>query len=180
MRKEVIYHNMCSTDCTFHPKLTSKRPSCNSQLVNKTAKGIKNLIDCEPPTRKKKSSLGSIVRLHTMAKDLWERRRVLSEQSRVSSPSISQQSIKITEKRKNLSFEHIFELLDSDKDGVISSDLIDCSKLDDDIAKFIKPICNELESMEEGINKQQFCSAMGRLYKVSIIQGFGSIIWFEL
>ncbi len=89
-------------------------------------KGIKNVIDCEPPTRKKKSSLGSIVRLHTMAKDLWERRRVLSEQSRISSPSISQQSIAITEKRKNLSFENIFELLDSDKDGVISSDLIDC------------------------------------------------------
>ena len=106
-----------------------------------------------------------------MAKDIWERRRVLSEQSRVSSPSISQQSIAITEKRKNLSFEHIFELLDSDKDGVISSDLIDCQKLDDDIAKLIKPICDELESMEEGINKQQFCSAMGRLYKVSNIRG---------
>ena len=126
MRKEVIYHNICSTDCTFHPKLISKRPSCKSQLEYKTAKGIKNVIDCEPPTRKKKISLGSIVRLHTMAKDIWERRRVLSEQSRVSSPSISQQSIAITEKRKNLSFEHIFEILDSDEDGVISSDLIDC------------------------------------------------------
>lgn len=126
MRKEVIYHNICSTDCTFHPKLISKRPNCNSQLLNKTAKGIKNVIDCEPPTRKKKSSISSIVRLHNMAKDLWERKRVMSEQNRVSSPSNSQKSTAMTEKRKYLSFEHMFELLDSDKDGFISSDLIDC------------------------------------------------------
>ena len=172
-RKESIYLNILAPDCTFQPKFISKRPSCHSQVINKTDKTYRNVCEIDPSTAtttKKKSSLSSIVRFHTMALDFWERRRVLSEQSRVSSPSISQKSIKITEQRKQKIFEQIFELLDSDKDGFISADLIDCKSLQNDIVKLIGPIYNELELMEEGISKQQFCSAMGRLYQVSIFQ----------
>lgn len=70
----------------------------------------------------------------------------------MSSPSISQRSVKITEHRRERVFVKLFELLDSDNDGLISSDLIDLSRIPNEIVNFIRPICNELELMEDGIN----------------------------
>lgn len=38
LRKDLIYNNICDTECTFKPKIFSKRLKCQSQYMAKTQK----------------------------------------------------------------------------------------------------------------------------------------------
>lgn len=60
----------------------------------------------------------------------------------------------------------MFDILDSDKDGMISSDFIDLSGLDSELKIVLAPILKELDLLEEGIDKTAFVAATSRLFKV--------------
>lgn len=63
----------------------------------------------------------------------------------------------------------MFRELDSDFDNVISADAINLSGLPYDTIKCLKPIFEELDTIEEGINEIEFIEAATRLYDVSLL-----------
>lgn len=62
----------------------------------------------------------------------------------------------------------IFEKLDDDKDGLISSAKMDLSVFSPEMHELFKPLLLELEQLEEPLNREEFVDATNRLYDVSI------------
>ena len=60
-------------------------------------------------------------------------------------------------------YEKIFNLLDSDHDGFISSKNIKLSSLDNDTLKSFTPILEELQQSDIKINFEQFCKKLDDL-----------------
>jgi hypothetical protein len=57
-------------------------------------------------------------------------------------------SKRVYEERKELVFEQIFRMLDSDQDGAISNNALALSALPHEVVKIIYPLVEELELME--------------------------------
>ena len=55
-------------------------------------------------------------------------------------------------------------MLDSDRDGEISSMKIDISLIDPNLLEAISPVLIELEELGEPLDSEEFCDALGRLY----------------
>jgi len=72
----------------------------------------------------------------------------------------------IFSKLKELSFRKIFNILDSDEDGVISSFNIDYKSLNNQIYQIFKPIIDELISEEENLNFEEFTFASEKIFNV--------------
>ncbi len=68
---------------------------------------------------------------------------------------------------KEQSFKKIFNILDSDEDGVISSFNLDTKSLQPQIFQIVKPIIEELKSEEESLNYNEFSCAMEKLFNVN-------------
>ena len=67
----------------------------------------------------------------------------------------------------------IFDVLDSDKDGEISWNKIDLSGLSADLVEVFKPLLEELEQIQEPLDREEFSDATVRLYNVSdVIDNF--------
>jgi hypothetical protein len=50
-------------------------------------------------------------------------------------------------------FIKLFRELDSDKDNMISADAVDIQGIQLDVIKILKPIFEELDNIEDGINQ---------------------------
>ena len=59
-------------------------------------------------------------------------------------------------------------MLDSDKDGEISADKIDISKLESHILEAFSPLLCEMEELGQSLNFEEFYEASERLLLVSI------------
>lgn len=68
------------------------------------------------------------------------------------------------QRKKLEAFSKIFKWLDSDKDGQISSMKIDISQIEPDLLEAISPVLIELEELNEPLDAEEFCDALGRLY----------------
>ena len=90
----------------------------------------------------------------------------LNEQrNKVSRPNYKSDQM-IYQARKNKLGE-IFEKLDSDQDGEISSYKIDLDYLSHELRNAFKPLLNELEALQQPLDKDEFIDASIRLYDVS-------------
>lgn len=87
--------------------------------------------------------------------------------SDVSPTQISSKSLKIYRDQKKEVFQAIFALLDSDQDNIITAEAINISDLPYDTVQILRPIFDELEQIEEGIDQSEFIEAICRLYHVS-------------
>ena len=83
-------------------------------------------------------------------------------------------------------FTQIFRVLDSDHDNQISANAINIAALPAETVKALKPIFEELDDMQEGINEIEFVEAAGRLYEIldpasrtQLIATFKSKLVFE-
>lgn len=61
----------------------------------------------------------------------------------------------------------LFRELDSDFDNVISAEAINLAGIPIDTIRALKPIFEELDTIEDGINEIEFVDAADRLYDVS-------------
>ena len=61
----------------------------------------------------------------------------------------------------------IFDRLDSDNDGEVSAAKIDVMPLGDELYRAFKPLLNELDVLQQPLDKDEFVDASMRLYDVS-------------
>lgn len=59
----------------------------------------------------------------------------------------------------------IFDRLDADQDGLISTEKMELSALSEDMHELFKPLLLELEQLQEPLNKEEFVDATNRLYE---------------
>ena len=59
----------------------------------------------------------------------------------------------------------IFEKLDSDQDGLVSTEKMELSALSEEVHELFKPLLIELEQLQEPLNKEEFVDATNRLYE---------------
>lgn len=71
----------------------------------------------------------------------------------------------IIEKLMIQHFSEIFHKLDSDGDGIISSQKIDLSNLDTSLLGVLEHIFSEMEEMGHQLNEEEFIDALGRLHE---------------
>lgn len=67
-------------------------------------------------------------------------------------------------KQKKESFERIFKMLDSDKDGMISANAIDITSVPSDLLEVLGPLFCEMEDLCQALDIEEFVDALGRLY----------------
>ena len=76
--------------------------------------------------------------------------------------------MKIVLKMKIEKYKEIFELLDGDHDGFISSTNIKLSSLPLDILESLTPLLNELQSKRKKMNFKDFCINADKLLNMKI------------
>lgn len=72
---------------------------------------------------------------------------------------------KIVESRKEEKFKEIFQILDSDGDGLISAQWIDISVMSPEILQIFTPLFCEMEEMNQTLDLEEFVDASKRLYE---------------
>lgn len=72
-------------------------------------------------------------------------------------------SSKIVEEMKKCRLMDIFNLLDSDRDGEISAEKIDISKLESHVLEAFSPLLCEMEELGQSLNFEEFYEASDRL-----------------
>lgn len=72
-------------------------------------------------------------------------------------------------KSKQIAFQYIFELLDSDRDGLISSTKINISALSEEVLRLVSPLLSEMEEVGVELNNEEFATAFERLYSVHLL-----------
>ncbi len=73
-------------------------------------------------------------------------------------------SRRIVDKAQKRKFRQIFNMLDSDKDGLISSSSIDISQLSTDVLEAFSPLLIEMEEIDQTLDLKTFCLAGSRLF----------------
>lgn len=63
----------------------------------------------------------------------------------------------------------IFNLLDSDRDGEISAEKIDISKLESHVLEAFSPLLCEMEELGQSLNFEEFYEASDRLLQVTFV-----------
>jgi len=69
--------------------------------------------------------------------------------------------------KQKVKLGEIFEVLDSDDDGLISPTQIDISGLNAEILQILMPLLQELETFNETLDKEEFIESGLVLYQVS-------------
>ncbi|KRW99499.1 hypothetical protein PPERSA_07984 [Pseudocohnilembus persalinus] len=96
------------------------------------------------------------------------------------SPQMNKKSEILFQKQKQNSIQDIFNLLDSDNDGILSAENVEISNIYDDvILKLISPILIEMEDLDIQLNFKEFQLAMENLLKDISIQEKNQIIKFN-
>ena len=75
----------------------------------------------------------------------------------------NQKSKDIIIKMKIKKYKELFSLLDSDNDGLISSDKIQLTKVEENVLKNIAPILEELNLTKKEMNFKEFCIKLDKL-----------------
>lgn len=75
----------------------------------------------------------------------------------------NEKSTKIFEKKKIRRLKQIFEMFDSDNDGIISPSKIDITNVPIEILEVYTPILHELEELNQELNFEEFLSASEKL-----------------
>lgn len=86
----------------------------------------------------------------------------MSNQSQI---SVNKKSEQLLETKKRKMFQHIFSMLDQDKDGLISSNVININDISDGVLEIIAPVLIEMEDLDATLNQEQFLQAMDRLFR---------------
>ena len=60
-------------------------------------------------------------------------------------------------------YKELFTLLDSDNDGLISSEKIQLTKVEENVIKNISPILEELKKKKKEMNFKEFCIKLDKL-----------------
>ena len=60
-------------------------------------------------------------------------------------------------------YKELFTLLDSDQDGLISSNKIQLTKVNENVLKNISPILEELNQTKKEMNFKEFCIKLDKL-----------------
>lgn len=82
-------------------------------------------------------------------------------------PKVNKQSEVIVKSVKQKAIANIFAILDADRDGEISTSHIETFGLPPDILDIFRPLFEELEELNEGLDMEEFVEATNRLYDVS-------------
>lgn len=97
-----------------------------------------------------------------------KKRNLIRNLNKKKSSNMSDRIIDTIIKRKA---EEIFEILDGDKDGVISSQRIDISRIDGDKLKILAPMLIEMEQMQIVLNMEEFSEAFKKLMReINVIE----------
>ena len=73
----------------------------------------------------------------------------------------------IVKQTRNTKINEIFDRLDEDKDESISTHKMNIEALNKDLMNIFKPLFDELEQLDEPLDRQEFVDAVNRLYEVS-------------
>lgn len=73
---------------------------------------------------------------------------------------------KIVEQTKRQKFNEIFDMFDSDFDGIISSIKIDLSSVPVEVANVFQPLILEMEEIGQSLDRDEFVDASLRLFNV--------------
>ena len=84
-------------------------------------------------------------------------------------PKVNKQSEAIVRTVKQKAILNIFNILDGDRDGEISTSNIETFNLPPNILDIFRPLFEELEELNEGLDMEEFVDAANRLYEVSIM-----------
>ena len=79
-----------------------------------------------------------------------------------------ERSMEIIMKMKFERYKEIFNLLDSDHDGLISSNKIKLSTLDQDLLEAMTPLLEDLQESNETMSFKQFCLKVDKLLSIKI------------
>ena len=60
-------------------------------------------------------------------------------------------------------YKELFTLLDSDQDGLVSSNKIQLTKVNENVLKNISPILEELNQTKKEMNFKEFCIKLDKL-----------------
>ncbi len=82
----------------------------------------------------------------------------------LSNPKINKSSTNLINDKKQKSFKKIFNLLDSDGDGIIKSTAINKNKIPKNIQLILNPIFKEIRDDNETLNEKEFISVCEQLY----------------
>ena len=88
----------------------------------------------------------------------------------------SSASTQFAEKRKIEGFKIVFELLDRDGDGLISSNSIDVSRLPKKLIEMYSPLLSDLQNFGESLNLGQFIMVAKNLYATLNVTDRNSLI----
>ena len=77
----------------------------------------------------------------------------------------NEKSLKIFQTKKHMKLKEIFDLFDSDKDGIISPSNIDLHSVPIHILEAFTPILHELEELDQDLNFEEFSDAAEKLLK---------------
>jgi len=75
------------------------------------------------------------------------------------------QTNKLIANKKKAAFAKIFNWLDSDQDGLISTMKIDINLIENELLEVMSPLLIELAEVQEPLNFSEFYSALNRLYE---------------
>ena len=81
---------------------------------------------------------------------------------------VLERSMEIIMKMKFERYKEIFNLLDSDQDGLISYNRIKLSSLDQDLLQAMTPLLEDLQASKDNMTFKQFCIKVDRLLSVKI------------
>lgn len=98
-----------------------------------------------------------------------EHKKKLQEEQKISQMKAihtTNKSKAIIEELKIQHFQDIFKRLDSDQDGVVSSQRIDLSQLEPELVGVLQQIFIEMEETGLTMNEEEFIDAAYRLYDV--------------
>ena len=79
------------------------------------------------------------------------------------STKVTQTSERLLENFRRKAFEHLFNLLDSDQDGLVSAEKVDFAALEDKTASIMQPVLEEIINREGPMDFQEFHMLMDQL-----------------
>jgi len=120
-----------------------------------------------PPLAKKEGD--NIPVSEKLYQDGRKRKEMLEEKVRnmgnhINRKVVQDKSEELLDHKKARKFHFIFQLIDSDGDGIISAEQIDISKLTPEMLQIFTPLFWEMEDLEQTLDLEEFIDASMRLY----------------
>jgi hypothetical protein len=106
----------------------------------------------------------------TIGEYLYEKGKASRALSTKEAPKITAdpKSAALYAESKRVAFEYVFQLLDSDQDGMISSTRISIGRLGPALLRLLAPLLAEMEEVAVELNAEEFSTAFDRLFAVIV------------